>query len=176
MQPGNIAHQVIEAVSSHPSGRVQIDSVKSFHDLCVIRNLEIRNYRFPILLNLYIFTVILSDGHRGVDDIRDNHHILFQLLLYFLLPLCQLFHPASLGSYLLLNLFCFHSFSLGHQGTDLLGDFISLRTKSLYLLLDASVLRIQRQNLIYQRKLLILELISDVLFYNLRIFTNKFNI
>ena len=81
VQSGDIAHQIVETISGNPSGTVQIDPIETFHDLCVIRNLKIRHHRFPIALYLYILTVVFSDRHAGIDDIRDGHHDLRNFLI-----------------------------------------------------------------------------------------------
>ena len=62
MKSGNIAHQIVEAVSCYSSGSIQINAVKTLHDICVVGDLKIRNHWLTELLDLYIFTVILTPG------------------------------------------------------------------------------------------------------------------
>ena len=74
VKSGNIAHQIVEAVSCYSSGSIQINAVKTLHDICVVGDLKIRNHWLTELLDLYIFTVILTDGYAWIDDIWDGHH------------------------------------------------------------------------------------------------------
>src|SRR5699024_599149 len=50
----DIAHQIVEAVSSYSSGALQVDAVEALHDLCMVRNLKVRNYRLTEFLDLYV--------------------------------------------------------------------------------------------------------------------------
>ena len=74
MKSCDIAHQVIETISSYLSGTVQIDAVKFLHDLCVVWDLKIRNDRITVLLDFYVLAVIFTDRYRWINDIRDGHH------------------------------------------------------------------------------------------------------
>ena len=74
MEPGDISHQIIEAVSGNFSGAVQINSVKSLHDLCMIRDFKVRNYGFAVFLNLNILAVVFSNWNTRIDDIGNRHH------------------------------------------------------------------------------------------------------
>ena len=40
-----------------------------------VRHLKVRHHRLPKALHLYIFTVILTDGHAGVNDIGNGQDV-----------------------------------------------------------------------------------------------------
>ena len=81
MKTCNVSHQIIESITCNTSCAVKIDSVKVLHDICVIRNFEIRNNRLTEFLDFYVLTVIFTDRYRRINDVRDNHHILQKLFL-----------------------------------------------------------------------------------------------
>ena len=99
MNSCDITHQIIESISRYSSGALKIDSVKCFHDLCMVWNLEIRNKRLTEFFNFYILTVIFSDWYRRIDDVRNDHHILFQFLFYFFFFFGKFFDSCSTLSY-----------------------------------------------------------------------------
>ncbi len=120
MKSGDITHQIIEAIACYLACRIQINSVKTAHNVGVIGNLKIRNNRLTKLLDLHIVGIIRSDGNRRIDDIRDHHHIgkhFFGVGLFLLLKLCQ---TCSKLCHLCLNLLCLFLFALLHESTDLL--------------------------------------------------------
>ena len=175
MQTRDVAHQIIEAVTRNAACSVQIDTVEAFHDLRVVRNREIRNDRLAETLNLDVFAVF-ADRHAGVDDIRDRHHDLEDLLVELLFfSLCG---DELIG--LCLDL-CLDFLSLGlltltHQRTDLLGELISGSAQAVGLLLRSAFFGVQLDDFIDKRKLRVLELFLDILADNVRIFSQKLNI
>ena len=102
MKSRDVAHQVVKAIACHPSGAVQINAVKALHDVGVVGDLEIRNYRLAVLLHLHVLAVVLSDGNAGIDDVGNGHHDLFDLLLEILLLLLQLGKAGGILVHLLL--------------------------------------------------------------------------
>ena len=74
VKSGNITHQIVKAIPGHFSGSVQINAVKTLHNVCMVRNLKLRNCRLSELFDLYILAVIFSNGDAWVNDIRDRHH------------------------------------------------------------------------------------------------------
>ena len=74
MKACDVAHKVIETVSGNTSCGIKIDAVKAFHDVCVIRNLEIGNNGLTEPLNLNVLGIVFSDGYRRIDDVRYRHH------------------------------------------------------------------------------------------------------
>ena len=57
-----------------------------------------------------------------------------------------------------------------------IGNFISLCTKSFYFLFDLAVFLIQLQNLVNQLQFAVLEFIADVLLYDFRVLSHKFDV
>ena len=176
MQSCDVAHQVVETISGYLSCAVQVDAVEALHNLSVIRNLEIRYHRLAVALNLYVLAVVFTDRYTRIDDIRDGHHILQDLLIQFFLFLRKLCQTVCLCGYLLLDLFCLFLLALAHQRANLLGKLVTLCTQVICFLLSCSLLSVQRNDLVYQAQLLILELVTDVLFYDFRVFSYKFYI
>ena len=126
MKSGNISHQIIKSVSCNSSGTVQINSIKVFHDFCVIRDLKIRNNRLSEFFNLNVFTIIFSNRYCRINDIRNYHHILQKLFFYFFFSCRKFINTCSGSSHLLFNFLCLFAFSLSHQSANLFGNFISL--------------------------------------------------
>ena len=176
MKTGNVTHQIVETVSCYFSGAVQIDTVEFLHDLGMIGNLEIRNNGLAVFLDLHVLTVIFTDRYGRIDDVRNDHHSGADLFLHLLLLLGELVHAVSLAGNLLFDLFCLFFFLLSHQSANLFGKFVSGSTKSLYFLFDLTVLFIQLDHFIYEMELFILKFITNILFYDFRIFPDKFNI
>ena len=64
VQPGNIAHQVIEAVTGHLAGSVQINTVKTLHNVRMVRHLKVRHHRLPKALQLLgLIRHLLAQSH-----------------------------------------------------------------------------------------------------------------
>ena len=176
MQARDVAHQIIEAVTRNAACSVQIDTVEAFHDLRMIRDLEIRNDRLAETLNLDVFAVVFADRHAGVDDIRDRHHDLEDLLIeLFFFSLCG-DELIRLCLDLCLDLLSLGLLTLAHQCTDLLGELISGSAQAVGLLLRSAFFGVQLDDFIDKRKLRVLELFLDILADNVRIFSQKFNI
>ena len=75
MQSCDITHQIVEAVSCY-SCLLRLRSIpsKRLHDICMIRNLKIRNNRLAEFLDLYVLAVIFADRYARIDDVRNGHH------------------------------------------------------------------------------------------------------
>ena len=92
VQTGNVTFQIIKTVSGYFSCTVKVDTIKFFHDFCMIWDLEIRNNRLTKTLNFYVLAIIFSNRDRRINDVRNGHHDLFDLLLklaFLCLKLCQ---------------------------------------------------------------------------------------
>ena len=176
MKSCDISHQIIESVTCNTSCAIQIDSVKAFHNICVIWNFIIRNNRLTKFLDFYVFTVIFTNRYRWINDVRDNHHVFEKFFFYFFFSCRKLINSCTRCSHLFLNLFCLFTFALTHQCADLFGNLVSLCSESFYFLLDLTVFFVQFDNLVYQFQFAVLEFVSDILFYNFRIFSHKFNV
>ena len=177
----DIAHQVIEAVAGDAPGAVQIDAVKSLHDLCVIRDLIGRNHRIAVFCQLYVAGIVGTDRYGGIDDIGDEHHILEDDLVGFLFDGIQLGQPVRHPVYLRLDRIDLRLlggvlFGLPHQRADLLGELLALRAELVGLLLCFAALLVVLYYLIHHRKLCVLKLLADIFLYDLRILSQKLNV
>ena len=181
VEPGNIAHQVIEAVAGDPTGGIHIHAVEALHDLSVIGDLVIGHHRLAEALHLYVGAVIRANRDGGINDIGDGQHNVADLLGVLLLQLLQLCQPVSLGLDLGLDGLCFLQLGgvflgLTHQHADLLGKGVALGPDVTGLGDGSTVLAVQLQHLIHQGELCVLELLPDVLLDNLRILSDKLDI
>ena len=168
--------QIIESVSGDLACRVEVNAVEFRHDICVIRYLEIRDHRLSELLDLHVAGIVFSDRHGGIDDVRDHHHDAPDLLADLRFLRLQLGDPPVDAGDLLLHLFRFLFLALLHQAADLLRDLVRLRAQFVRLSLGLPALQVKRDHFIHQRKLLILELLPDILLHDLRILPQKLNI
>ncbi len=125
METCYITHKVVETVSCDSSCAVEVDSMKAFHYFSVIRNLKIGYERLAVFLHLDVFGIVLSYRHTGVDDVRNCHHYLLNLLLKLFLELFKLCQTLCLLSDLLFNLFCLFTLALCHKSAYLLGKTVS---------------------------------------------------
>ena len=73
MQTGNVSHQIIETVTGYPAGCILIQTIESGHDVSMIRNFKIRDFRFAKALFFNVKAVILANWYVISDDIRDHH-------------------------------------------------------------------------------------------------------
>ena len=147
----NITHQIVETISSHSTCAVKIDSIKTLHDLCVIRDLKIRNNRLAVFSHFYIFRIIFTNRNTRINDIRNYHHDLGYFLIQLFFFYRKLFQTGSVFSYFFLNVLCLIFFTLRHQRTDLFRNFIFLSAKCICFLLSCSSLCIQFNYFVYQR-------------------------
>ena len=142
----------------------------------MVRNREIRHDRLAETLNLNVFAVVFADRHAGIDDIRDRHHDLEDLLVeLFFLRFCG-DELIGLCLDLCLDLLSLSLLALAHQRTDLLGELISGSAQAVGLLLRSAFFGVQFDDFIDKRKLCVLEFFLDILADNVRVFSQKFNI
>ena len=71
MEPGNIPHEVVEAVAGDPAGSVHVDAVEGLHDLGVVGDLKVGDHRLTEALDFHIAAVVRADGDGGINDIGD---------------------------------------------------------------------------------------------------------
>ena len=166
-----ITHQIIETITAGTSCTLLIQTVQTIQDICMIRNLKIRNYGLAEFLDLYVLAVVLTDRHRFINDIGNDHHDLGDLLLQFGLGSFQFSQTLCTGRYFCFLGFCLFLFALTHQCTDFFGNTVSGCTQIICFLLCLSALGIQCDHLIYQGELFILEFFADVLLDHLGIFS-----
>ncbi len=176
MKACDVALKVIKTVACYTSCGIEVNAVQALHNIGVIRDLEIGNNRFAETLIFHILRIILADRNRSVDNVRDDHHALADLLrkLGLLhLKLCKMLR--ELGNLFLKRLRLL-TLSLCHQTADLLADGVSLAAKIIRLLLCGTALRVKLDHFVDKGKLLILKLVADVLFYNLGILPDKLKV
>ena len=81
----------------------------------MVRYLEIRYHRLTETLNLHILRIILTDGHRRINDIGDHHHYLSDLLLHLGLLCIKLCKLLCICSHLLLDFLSLFLLAFLHQ-------------------------------------------------------------
>ena len=176
MKAGNISHQVVEAVACRLTCTVQIQTIERLHDIRVIRDLKIQNNRLTEFLQFNILTVVLADGNRRINDLRDYEHPLADLLLHIVFFNFKSFEFLVYVLNALFARFRIFLLALAHQCADLLGYTVALCTQIIAVLFGGAVLFIQVAHLIDQRKFFVLELLLDIFFDEVRILTNKLNV
>ena len=176
MQSGNIAHEIIEPVTGYTSCSIHINTFKFLHNLCMIRYLKIRYCRLAVFLYFHIFRVIFTNWNRRIDNIRNGHHILLDLLTKFIFCFFQFSKTGRISGNFSLLCLRFLLLTLCHQCTDLFGYLIAVSTDLIRFLLCFAHACIQFDHFIHQIKLTILKFFSDIFLYNIRILSQKFNI
>ena len=176
VQSCDIAHQVVETVTSYFSSAVQVDAAEAFHNICVVRDFEIRNNGFAESFYFHVFAVVFTDGNGRIDDVRNGHHDFFDAFFYIFFFCCQFVNAFCISSDLCFYFFGFFFFAFCHQTADLFGQFISLCTQSFYFLFDGSVFLIQFDNFVYQRQFAVLEFLTDIFLNDFRVFSYKFDV
>ena len=168
VQAGDIAQQVVEAVARHAAGGVQVDAVKALHDVHMVGDGVVGHHRLAKTLHLDVMAVVGADGHAGVDHLGDLVHDLLDAGLQLILAGLQLFQPVGLGGDLLFDLLGLGGLGrvllgLAHQRADLLGQLVAVGAQAVALADDGAVLGVQRDDLVHQRQLGVLEFLFDVL-------------
>ena len=176
METCNVTHEIIEAVSCNLSCSVKVDAVKTLHNIGVIGNLEVGNYRLTETLKLNIFAVVLTNGNGRVNDVGDSHHYLLDLFSKLGLLNFKLSKAVAEACYLSLDFLSLFLLALTHKSADLLGKLVSLSSQLISLLLCSTGLSVQVDYLVNKRKLAVLKLLLDIFFYDVGIFSDKFDI
>ena len=176
MQPCDVSREIVEAVAACSASSVKVDAVQTLHDVNVVGNFKIGNNRLAETLYLNVLAVVLADGNGGVDDVRDDHHSLFDLFLQLALlhlELGQLFaEELDLSLYLLGFLFQ----ALGHKAADLFRECVSLCAVFVALGLGCAEFLIESNDLIDEGQLIVLEFLLYIFFDELRLGTEKFDV
>ena len=139
----DVAYKIVESVSGYSSCCLKIKTCQVLHNICMIRNFEIRNYRLTELLNLNIFLIVLSDRNRIINDIRNDEHDVTDLVLYLWLCCFKLCKSLCVLCNLCLNCLCLFLLSLCHKCTDFLGNLILVGTDFISFCLTFSSLLIE---------------------------------
>ena len=181
MEPGNIAHQVIESIPRHPARGVHINAVKPLHDFGMVRDIELRHNRLAKPLYLHIAAVVRANGNGGVYDIGNTQHYCMNLRLQLCLLLFQLSQAGGVCLDLLLDRLGFLELGrvllgLPHQHTYLLTQGIAFCPQLAGLGNGGTILAVQSQNLLHQWKFFLLELLFYIFPDRVRVIPNEFNI
>ena len=176
VQPGNVPHQVVEALARHAAGGLFVQAIKAHHDIRVVRHLKIGVGLLTELLHFHIFAVVTANRHGGINNVRDFHHPLGQrlaqgclLLLQRLQLLGLLVDQRLLGLGLL-------AFALPHEHTDLLAHLVAGGAQLIGTGVYFPLFGVQLQHLVHQRQLFILKFLFDVFLYQLRVFPDQLDI
>ena len=184
VQAGDVAHQVVETVAGYAAGRIHVDAVKALHNVGVVGNLKIGGDRLTKPLHLHIAAIVRADGHAGVNDLGNDHHDLVKLLGGSVNAGIQLCHTLGVGLHcgivgvdlgLQLGLFGLVGtlFQLPVQRAVGLAQLVALCLERVALLHGAALFSVQRNGLVHQGQLGVLELLADVFLYCFGIFPYK---
>ena len=126
MQSCHIPHQIIETVSCNTSCSIHIQTAKTLHNVCMVGNGKIRNKRLSKAFIFHITAIILSNGYRRINHIRNHHHAFQNLFLQHGLLLFQFGKSFGESGNFFLYLLRFFLFSFSHKGANLLGNLVFL--------------------------------------------------
>ena len=74
VQSRNIAFKVVKSVSAGFSGTVKVNSVTGFHNIGVVRHLEVGHLRLSEFLYFNVLAVVPAHRYAVVDNVRYNEH------------------------------------------------------------------------------------------------------
>ena len=181
VEPGDVPQQVVESAAGDSAGGVQIDAVEGLHDVHVVGDGEVRHVALAEPLDLHVLTVVLADGHGGIDHLGNQQHVVMQLGLQLRLLLLQLRQAVrllldlgldglgllQLGGILL---------GLAHQHADLLAQLIPVGAELVCLRNSRPAFGVQIQHFVHQGQLGVLEFLLDVLSYRIGVLPDEFDI
>ena len=170
MESCDIADQIVKAVARDAARAVEVDAAEALHDLRVVRDLEIGNERLAEALDFDVLAVVLPYRYGRVDYVRDRHHYLSDALRELLFLLFESGESGGLLADLALRLLGLLALALRHQAADHLRDLVAVRAQLVRFLHYGAVRLVQRDDLVDERKLVVLELLSDILLYRFRVF------
>ena len=173
MESGDIAHEIIEAVARDLSCGVEVDAVHLLHYLCMVRNLEIGHYGLAEALDFNILAVVAAYRHARIDDVRDDHHYLLYLLAELLFELLEFSESRGVRADLSLHLFRLVALALRHERAYLLRQAVAAAAQLISLALCGAAELVKLNDLVDERKLLILKLLFDVFFDYFGVFSDK---
>ena len=186
VQAGDVAHEIIKAVSGDAARRVHVHAVEALHDLGVIGDLKIGHRRLTEALNLHVCGIVRADGDGGVDDVRDVQHEMPDLLGVFPFQTLQLREALVIGLdfrhirvdlgldrglFLIGGLFQF-----SEQGAVRFRELVFLCAQVAGLGNGGTVETVKLNDLVHHGQLLILEFLFDVFLDDLRIFPDKLDV
>ena len=140
----------------------------------MVRHLKIRYNRLAKTLQFDVFAVILANGNRRIDDVRDNKHPLAdfsgELVLFGFQRGKLLRHGADLALGGLRFLF----FALRHLLANLFANGIALAAEIVAAGFGFTEFAVKRNNLVHQRKLVLLEFFADIFLNRFRFIAQEF--
>ena len=142
----------------------------------MIGNRVVGNDRLAEALDFHIVGVVRSNGNAGINDIRDDQHVLPQLLPEGLLVFLKGSQAFGVGLNLGLDLLGFFPLALFHELADLLRKRIAVSAETVGLLLGRPYLGIEVDDLIHQGKLLVLELLLYIFFDDVRMLPDELDV
>ena len=142
----------------------------------MIGHLIVRHNRLAEALEFHVFAVIPADRNAGVDDVRDHHHALVDLLLKLRLTRRERSHFVCHRNNLLLRFLRLVAFATCHHATDLLADNVALVAQRITPSMRCAPLGIHLHNLIHQSELFILKFFADVFLHKLRVCAEQLNV
>ena len=163
MQARHVAREIVKALAARPSRAVDIDALELFQNVEVIRDFEIGHLGLQEALALDVLGIVFADGRFGGDDVGDRHHHLLELfgdLPFLLLDLGKAF---GVGIDLRLDLLRLLRLLFAHEHADLLGERIAAGAKVIPFLREGAAARVERERLVDEGELFLLEFLSDVL-------------
>ena len=181
VEPGDVAHQVVEPAAGYPAGGVQVDAVEPLHDIGMIRHLELRHRRRTEPLHLHVGGIVGPDGHGGVDHIGDHQQDLMDFGSVLALQLFQLGQPVGPRLDLGLDFFGLGQlggilFGLAHEHTDFFTQSVAGGPQLAGLGDGRAVFGVQVQDLVHQGEFFLLELIDNILFDCVGVVSDKTDI
>ena len=162
MQACDVAHEVIEAITRHAMGRIQIQAIELGHDVGMVWHLKIGHHRLAKAFLLHVKGVVLPHRHFRCDNVGDGIHHFGQLLHKRALLLAEAFQLLGIGLHEFLHLVGLLDFLVLEQDADFLGDGVALRAEVVGALLAIAVLGVQVDGLVDEGQLAVLEFLLDV--------------
>ena len=176
VQPGNVSHQVIEAVAAGLAGRVQVNAGQPLHDIHVVGNFPFRHHGLTVALDFHVLAVILADRYAVIDDVGNHQHPFADLGLQLVFLCFQRGKLFGHGVHFRLDLLGLFLQALSQQAADLLGHGLALVAQVVALLDRFPVFLVHADHFIHHGQLLILELFPDVLPNLLGIISEQINV
>ncbi len=162
MQPCYVAAEVIKTVAAGFPGAVKVDAFQAFHDVYMVRDLEIRHPGLAMALYFDILAVVPSDRHGIVDYVGDQQHPFPDFILQLFLKLCQFFKLPVYPDDLRLVLLGFFFKPLGHERAYSLADGIALAPEIVAAGFRFPELPVQFQDLVDKSRFIMLEFLPHV--------------
>ena len=167
MQACHVAREIVKALPARPSRAVDVDAFELFQNVEVIGNFEIGHFGLQKALPFDVLGIVFADGRFGRNDVGDRHHHLLELFGDLPFLLLDLGKACGIRIHLCLDRFRLLRLLFAHEHADLLGERIAAGAKAVAFLREGAAARVERERLVDQRKLFLLEFLSDVFTHQL---------